>query len=183
MNKTLLIIKHEFLFLIKRKGFIIMTLVFPLLALTAIGIHQIIQSSSDTRPTDKITIGYVDKTGLFNINTPYNQYELVEYTANEEANKALVDGEVDEYVIIPADYINAGVIERYTQKKELEPSPGISWVVKDFLLNNLLEGLENQEVQLRVKYPLSFNTVILDEVGNITDAASGFSAFILPVMS
>ncbi|UCG55247.1 MAG: ABC transporter permease [Dehalococcoidia bacterium] len=182
MNKTFLIIKHEFSILVKRKGFIIMTLVFPLLALTAIGIHQIIQGLDDTGPTEKIAIGYVDKTNLFNINTPYNQYELIEYITEEQANKALIDRKVDEYVIIPSDYINTGVIERYTQKKELEPSPRISWVVKDFLLNNLIEGYDNKEIQLRIKYPLSFNTFILDEVGNITDAESGFSAFILPAI-
>ena len=80
MNKTILILKHEFLTLIKRKGFIIMTLVFPLIALTAIGIHQIVQGTSDASPTEIFTIGYVDKSNIFGSNTQYDQYKIIQYT-------------------------------------------------------------------------------------------------------
>ena len=44
MNKTYLIFKHEFLYTIKRIGFIIMTLIVPLLALLGIGIGQLMST-------------------------------------------------------------------------------------------------------------------------------------------
>ena len=85
-----------------------MTLIFPLLALTAIGIQQVIQGRGDTIPTGKVAIGYIDQTGLFRIDTPYEQYEIIEYNTEQEANKALVDNKIDEYITIPSDYINTG---------------------------------------------------------------------------
>ena len=41
MNKTLLIFRHEFLLTIKRAGYIILTLIVPVLALLAIGVFQL----------------------------------------------------------------------------------------------------------------------------------------------
>ena len=42
MNKTRLIFRHEFLNAIKRKGFIILTLIVPVLALIGIGVFQLV---------------------------------------------------------------------------------------------------------------------------------------------
>jgi ABC-2 type transport system permease protein len=182
MSKTILILKHEFLTLIKRKGFIFMTLIFPLIALVAIGVHQIIQGAGEQEPVDIVAIGYVDNTGIFNNYTQFDQYELIQYTTPERAINALLDNEIDEYIVIPSDYIATGVIERYTQKKELEPGSATWAVIRDFLMSNLLEGSASEEIQLRIKYPLSFFNVILDETGQITDAQSGFATFILPAI-
>jgi len=61
MNKTILILKHEFGQTIKRKSFIIMTLAFPVLALIAIGIFGFIQGmEKPSPPGEVVTIGYVD---------------------------------------------------------------------------------------------------------------------------
>ena len=58
MNKTVLILKHEFVHTVRRKGFVIMTLAFPMIALLAIGIYQIVQGI-DTPPAldEEVTIG------------------------------------------------------------------------------------------------------------------------------
>ena len=47
MNKTSLVFRHEFLHTIKRKGFIIMTLAVPVLALLAIGAFQLISTTGE----------------------------------------------------------------------------------------------------------------------------------------
>jgi ABC-2 type transport system permease protein len=159
-----------------------MTLVFPLIALTAIGIYQIVQGVSDSEPGDMVAIGYVDYTGMFNNIPTFDQYELVEYLTEDEANVALVDKIVSEYLVIPDGYIADGVIERYTQKRELEPAVGSSWVIRDFLLDNLISGQTSEEIENRIKYPLSFNNVVLDETGSITDDQGGFANFILPAI-
>jgi ABC-2 type transport system permease protein len=66
MKKTVLILKHEFWQTIKRKGFIIMTLALPVLGLVAIGAHQLIQGiEKPPTPGEVVTIGYVDKVGIF----------------------------------------------------------------------------------------------------------------------
>ena len=50
MNKTILILKHEFSQSIRRKSFIIMTLAFPLIALLAILAFQIIGGGQAIHP-------------------------------------------------------------------------------------------------------------------------------------
>ena len=86
MNKTLLISRHEFLHTIKRKGFIIMTLIVPLVALLAIGVIQLV--SGIAKPTVEITtIGYVDESGGFQQYTSQGNITLVRFDTPDEATK------------------------------------------------------------------------------------------------
>lgn len=181
MNKILIILKHEFLNVLKRKGFVIMTLIFPVIALSAIGITQIITGMDTTDPTDIVTIGYVDEVGIFNSHTQWNQVELTPYATPENATEALLEEEIDEYIIIPSDYVATGVITRFTQEKELEPAAETRTVIRDFLLANLLEGA-SEEIQLRAISPLFLGTVILDETGQIADNQGGIGAIIFTLV-
>jgi ABC-2 type transport system permease protein len=181
VNKILIILKHEFLNVLKRKGFVIMTLIFPVIALSAIGITQIITGMDTTDPTDIVTIGYVDEVGIFNGYTQWNQVELTPYATPENATEALLEEEIDEYIIIPSDYVATGVITRFTQEKELEPAAETRVVIRDFLLANLLEGT-SEEIQLRAISPLFLGTVILDETGQIADNQGGIGAIIFTLI-
>ena len=64
MNKTLLILRHEFAHTVRRRGFIIMTLIVPLIALLLIGAFQLISGVATPR-AESATIGYVDELGGF----------------------------------------------------------------------------------------------------------------------
>jgi ABC-2 type transport system permease protein len=161
----------------KRKGFVIMTLIFPVIALSAIGINQIITGIDTTDPTEIVTIGYVDEVGIFNSYTQWNQVELTPYATPENATEALLEEEIDEYIIIPSDYVATGVVARFTQEKEFEPAAETRAVIRDFLLANLLEGT-SEEIQLRAISPLFLGTVILDETGQVADDQGGIGAII-----
>ncbi len=65
MNKTYLIFKHEFLLAIRRPGFIILTLIVPVMALLGIGIINLVSSLSDAPANEITVIGYVDEVGIF----------------------------------------------------------------------------------------------------------------------
>ena len=65
MNKTYLIFKHEFLLAIRRPGFIILTLIVPVMALLGIGIIKLVSSLSDEPSNEIAVIGYVDEVGIF----------------------------------------------------------------------------------------------------------------------
>ena len=137
MNKTLLILRHEFLHTIKRKGFITMTLIVPLVALLAIGVIQLV--SGIAKPTAEITtIGYVDESGGFGQYTSQGNITLVCFDTPEDVTKALVNNEIKEYFVIPSDYISTGVISRYTLEKQLVAPADITAAIKNFLLSNLL---------------------------------------------
>ena len=91
MNKTVLILKHEFLHVVKSKGFVILTLAFPMIALLAIGIYQIVQGMDTQR--DAVTVGYVDEMGIFNSYTQWNRIELIPFATPEKATDALLEEE------------------------------------------------------------------------------------------
>ena len=97
MNKTVLVLKHEFIHMVKSKGFIIITLLFPVLALVALGAYQLIQGigTKDT-PTEAVTIGYVDEAGGFDDTSQAREITLVCYQSPEEATRALLAGDVGE---------------------------------------------------------------------------------------
>ncbi len=183
MNKTILILKHEFGQAIKRKGFVIMTLAFPMIALIALGAYQIVQGVATPESVDTITIGYVDEVGGFDSYTEQSgEVALVAYEAQERATSALLAEDISEYFIIPQDYMSTGVVTRYTLEKELEPAGGIQWAIKSFLLSNLLRGQTDPEVTERVKAPMNLGTVRLDETGQVATDQGGFGSIIVPFL-
>jgi ABC-2 type transport system permease protein len=178
MNKTLLLIKHEFIITVRRKAFIILTLAFPVLALLGILAAQVIPGM--ITPTTKVEkIGYVDNVGIFNENITRENIELVSFNTEEEAKSALVDNDIKEYFVITPDYMSTSLIQRYTLKNEVEPSATTQTAIRDFLLNNLLKG-NNADIIERAKSPMSIASITLTSTGEIAPRQGGFAAFILP---
>jgi len=186
MNKTILILKHEFSQVIKTKTFIIMTLAFPVLALIAIGIFSFIQGmEKPPAPGEIVTIGYVDEVGGFSGYTEQPgepTVTLIGYGTPEEATTALLAEDISQYFIIPSDYVDTGVITRYTLERELEPPGEIQWAIKSFLLSNLLRGQTSPEVTERAKTPMMLSSIRLDETGQVATDQGGFGAFIVPYL-
>ena len=178
MNKTLLLIKHEFMVTVKRKAFIILTLAFPILALLGILAGQVVPNM--IKPSTTVEkIGYVDKVGIFNESLTQNNIDLVPFYTENEAKIALVNKDVKEYFVITSDYISTALIQLYTLKSEIQPSPTIQAVIKNFLLSNLLKG-ESADIIQRVQAPLNITSTTLTSTGEIAPRQGGFAALILP---
>ena len=184
MNKTVLILKHEFLHTVKRKGFIIMTLAFPMIGLTAMGIFQLVQGmDTPPAPDEEVTIGYVDEVGIFKSYTgQLGGITLTAYETQEEATSTLLAEDISEYFIILPDYVSTGVVTRYTLEKELEPPDETRAAIRDFLLSNLLEGQTSPDIVERVKAPMWLSSVRLDETGELATDQGGFGGFIVPLL-
>ncbi len=181
MNKIKTIFKYELLTTIKRKSFIIMTLAFPLLGILAIGAYQIFQGTGETPPVaEKVAVGYVDNTGLFNDYTSYNTVNLISQPDETTAFSAMTGKEIQQYFVIPADYLSGGVIARYTLERELGISGEVASAMTEFLVNNLLAGKVDDITIQRVVYPLSMNSITLDSSGQIAENQGGFANFIVP---
>ena len=182
MNKIFLILKHEFIHMVRTKSFVILTLAFPAIALLGIGIFQIVQGALPEE-IEVLTIGYVDQAGGFDKYTSQTpEITLLAYVTQEEANSALLDKEIREYIVIPRDYISHGVVTRYTLQKELEPADRTYWTIRDFLLSNLLEGQTSPEIAERAKVPVYLNSIRLDTTGAVATDQGGFRAFIVPFL-
>jgi ABC-2 type transport system permease protein len=182
MNKTLLIFRHEFLHTIRRRGFIIMTLIVPLVALLAMGVLQLISGIAEPPVAEEVTIGYVDKSGGFEGYTQQDKVNLVRFDTQDDATEALVEGDIKEYFVIPPDYISTGVVSRYTLEKQLEAPADIATAIRNFLLSNLLAEKVPAATVDRVEAPLNLVTTRLTETGAIAPEQGGFGNFIIPVV-
>ncbi|OGO32231.1 MAG: hypothetical protein A2Z29_00380 [Chloroflexi bacterium RBG_16_56_11] len=179
MNKTYLIFRHEFVNTVKRTGFIIMTLVVPLVALLGIGIYHTVSGiSKPVAEAEKV--GYVDKAGGFDQFTSQGKITLVLFNNPDDANQALVRKEIKEYFVIPPDYISSGVVSRYTMQKELYPPPAVMNAINTFLLKNLLAGEVPAATAARIEAPLNLVTVTLTASGEVAPEQGGFGSFVFP---
>ena len=181
MSRTSWIVRHEFVHTIRKKGFVILTLALPVLALLGIGILQV-ASSLFTSTTDVLRIGFVDHVGGFAQLTDQGNATLIALDSEEAATWALVRGEIDEYFVIPQDYVATGIIPRFSLNKELVPPPAITAVIERFLAGNLLAGRVPPEVMSRALVSPTVITTTLTPEGTVAVDQGGLGSFIIPAI-
>lgn len=113
MRNIRLMIKHELVTTLSKPSFWVMTVLFPLFLITLniatqIGLRNNFHSGQE-RTENPSRLGYVDEAGL--ISTFPERFpadSLIAYPSETAAEEALRRGEVDAYVLIPAEYIESG---------------------------------------------------------------------------
>jgi ABC-2 type transport system permease protein len=180
-SRTGLILRHEFLHTIKKKGFIILTLAIPVLVLLGIGVIKV--ASSVAAPPAALTqIGYVDHIGGFEPLYELAAIELIRMESEDAATDALTEGAIDEYFVIPADYVATGTVTRYTLEKELTPPPAVESAIEGFLDSNLLASEVPPELIGRVLTSVHVVTTTLTAEGAVAEDQGGFTNFIIPAL-
>lgn len=182
MNKTFLIFRHEFIHTVKRTGFIVMTLIAPLLALLGIGVFYIVSGVDKPHAAETSKIGYVDEAGGFTGGAEQGNILLVRYENTGDATKALVKGDITDYFVIPSDYVSSGRIVNYTLKKQMNPQGAETAAVVNLLQDGLMGGKVPKEVADRIKAPMALTTVILDKTGAPAQDQGGLGNFIIPAV-
>ena len=180
MNKTYLIFKHEFLGAIKKVGFIVMTLIVPVLALLAIGAFELVTTLTEPSAKEVTTVGYVDEVGIFSDQTDQGLIKLISFASKEEATQALVSREVSEYIVIPSDYTSSGTIQRYTLAKELGIPSITAYLIDSFLAWNLLKDDVSPEIITAIVSPLNLEVTRLDQNGDIAQEQGNIGNIIIP---
>jgi ABC-2 type transport system permease protein len=182
VSKTGAVLKHEFKQTLKQKSFIITTVGLPLLLLLGYLVYQGVQDWYDPGPGEETRIGYVDQAGGFDEYTLQNNAVFVPYEQQSDAESALLTGEVEEYILIPEDYVSGGRVTRYITKNELE-MPGSTYRnIERFLLSNLLAGELDPRLAERAITPMSLSTIQLDESGTEATGEDGLSKVLLPLV-
>jgi ABC-2 type transport system permease protein len=182
MNKTLLILRHELLFTLKRVGFIIMTLIIPIMAFLGIGVIRVVSEVIKPAVAEEISIGYVDGVGGFNQFTNQGNIKLVLFNAADDAAGALIRKDISEYFIIPPDYLSKGIINRYTLEKQLETPPGTVAAIKVFITSNILSGKVPQGTINIIESPLNLVVTRLTETGVVASEQGGYGNLIIPAI-
>jgi|UniRef100_UPI0040492595 ABC-2 type transport system permease protein len=116
MNKTLIIIKREYFSRVKKKSFLIMTLLVPMLI---IGMYALIfaltMSGGDNIPTVEV----IDESGIFE--KAFDDKKSVNFEVTKlsliEAKKKVINNEDAFVLYIPKDIGIKGSIEMFAQKK------------------------------------------------------------------
>jgi ABC-2 type transport system permease protein len=180
MNKTYLMFKHEFLNKVKRVGFIIMTLIVPVLALLSIGVFKLVTTLTTPAVKEITAIGYVDEAGMFDNQTDQGLTKLVPFASREDANQALARKDVAEYIIIPSDYTSSGIIQRYTLEKEVSTPPITVAMIKSFLTGNLLKDRVPPDIVTLILSPLNLEVIRVTEKGDIALEQSNIGNIIIP---
>ena len=182
MNKTLLILKHEFRKIVRSKTFIILTLALPLLVILGFGIYKGVQEWHHPAAPEEVKIGYVDEIGTFDEYTNQNGVLFVLYQSEDAAKQALLAKDIKEYFVIPPDYLSTGLITRYTQAREAQPSEKTRGQISDFLISNLLSDEVSTQIVERAKVPAILASIRLDENGEIASGQDVFSSYVLPMV-
>ena len=141
MNKSFLIIKREYLTRIRKKSFIIMTLLGPLLFA---GLTIAPAWLANMKDTEEKTIGIIDETNIFAEILPETQYikfKNLESITVPQAKKTFEELECDAILFIPHNlYHNSGLVHLYSNKQ-----PSLS--TKLHIANSLRDIIEKDKLK------------------------------------
>jgi ABC-2 type transport system permease protein len=181
MNKTLQVFKHELRRTVRRAGFIILTLSLPVTALLGIGIYRL-YSSTQRPPTQVTRIGYVDQLGGLTQFTSQGTIALVPFDSEDAARQALIQKDVEDYIVIPPDYLSAGTVRLFTTSQQLAPPDEVTAAITRFISANLLAGKVAPQVIDRVETPLEVVMTTLSATGAVAPQQGGYARFIVPAL-
>ncbi len=150
MNKTLLVLKNEFISVVRRRSFILTLILIPLIGfLITLGVSLLQKGSgSNTDPLTEIISpglqssleGYIDESGLVKTIPATLSKRLRAFPTEKDAQTALRIGEITAYYVISPDYLQSGKV--LYVRPDFNPVGGLSqsWVIDQLLEYNLLNG-------------------------------------------
>jgi len=169
MVKILLILKHEFITLIRRPSFLFVMFGVPLIGVAVYLIAgQINQSNQAQDMFDQVvgspqvseTEGYVDLSGIIqSIPASVPPGSLVAYPDEESARQAMQTGDIGAFYVVPTDYLEMG--EVIYVRPDFNPigASGQSRLLERVLQVNMLGG--DAELAMLVNGPLYLKEISL----------------------
>jgi ABC-2 type transport system permease protein len=169
MNKVLLIIQREYVTRVRKKAFIIMIFVVPLLFLAMGTIITLVAQNSDELTNPQV-IKVVDESGLF-AGKFKDQKNLKFETTKQTMAEVKADLKKDENMSalqIPIDYTRKDAIKIYSKKK-----PGITLTVKiegemnDIAVNNgMIKNHIDTALLHSIRSNISLNSIEITDKGD-----------------
>ena len=181
MSKILAVFLFEFRSTLRRRSFQISTAAFPLVIITIILVVTILSTINAGADEESTLLGYVDRWGKLPTQSPAGS-RMVPYSSEEAARSALLDEDIEAYFVIPADYVETGLVQEYsTSESSIFNANAESAVLKILLVQALVEGHVPESVADRLQSPLRIERARLTAEG---DAAlkerDTFSRFLVP---
>ncbi|MDR6943069.1 ABC transporter permease [Mucilaginibacter pocheonensis] len=138
MNKVLLIIQREYITRVRKKSFIIMIFVVPLLILIMGAVIAMVAKSSNQLSTLQI-VNVVDNSKIFE--KKFHDVSNIKFVkGDQDLNKAKTTSKNDENIstlFIPADYSKKGAVQIFSKKKPaFQLTEEIEKQMNDIAINN-----------------------------------------------
>ncbi|MGH2537536.1 MAG: ABC transporter permease [Candidatus Promineifilaceae bacterium] len=146
MRTIWLVARHEFCNTLRKRSFWLLSVLLPILLVGAnlFGLSQdpeFAPPSPDDEPPPLPHVALVDASGLMGSIPAELPPDLFQpYPGEAEARAALAAGEVDQVVIIPADYLSSGRVDLIAERFQLfsQSSAGLAGAAHGGLLDYLL---------------------------------------------
>jgi ABC-2 type transport system permease protein len=174
MKQVLMVAIQEMLVNLRRPGYIIMTLLIPALGLVGLLVGssfggQVGSFFESQFAPNQQGIGYVDQSGLLQMELPQDSSQFVRYSDEASARAALVAGEIDSYFVLPADYLQTGKVTVYGTGGGFSTfAAADSGEIRGFLIDHLLAGKVDATLQARVVDPLNVEAVTINDQGEVS---------------
>jgi len=173
MRKVWIIARHEYLKNIKRPGFIIWTLLVPVLGAIGLGIAafaggQAMNFLEQQFSPEGQVIGFVDHSGIFDPVLPEYQDSYIPYDSEEQGRADLEAEKIDALLIISADYMDTGQVTIINRGGNFDI--GVADTAENFLQDHLLAQNVQEPLATRIADPMNATTISLNDN---TDEANG----------
>lgn len=150
MNKIFLIIKREYLTKVKKKSFIVMTILGPLL-MASVFIFTVYLS---TRQDEKLLIQVMDETGMFFSKFENNQnYTFVEITGDLEATKDTLKRKGN-YMLLHIPTTKLNIPDKAVIYSDQQPTLSL----KEYISRSMSRELEKQKLSAEIRKEILLNT-------------------------
>jgi ABC-2 type transport system permease protein len=168
MRKVFIIARREYLVNVRRVGFIVMTLLVPLLGAAGLFVAaffggQAAAFFASTFVPEEGNIGIVDELGAFTPLLPQYEEQFTLYGDQEQGRAAVRDKVIASLLVIPEDYVDTGKVTIITREggfsaAVLEDSD----TLKAFFVDHLLQNEVDPNVRARVANPIEPVVVSLE---------------------
>lgn len=181
MNKTILILQQEYLKRVKKKSFIILTLLVPLLF---IGMFALIIALSVHNDKQERTIAVYDESSLFLGELEqegYTKYHFIPKTEYDRLKSELKESEFYALLYIPENIYSNNSAQLISEKQvpiELSEqiSRKLSWFIENSKRQKIIKeiGIDDLEDRLAgTRTSIKLNTLKISETGEAKKSSSG----------
>jgi len=180
MRNFWLVAKHEYLKTVVRRGFLVVMLAIPLGIVALIGVGIAIESMGQNNQP----LGYVDQAGILDpelhraMRDADERVQIRGFPDEEAARVALERGEIQAFVLFPADY-PASLRTQIFYRDDL-PDGGVLEDLDEFVRVNLLSSLPGNVQDRLLEGP---SVTVHDLTSNRTFSQDDIAQIVLPFVA
>jgi ABC-2 type transport system permease protein len=167
MNKILIVMRHEFLTLVTKPSFWFSLIGLPIfmggiMAISLLGSGAATAATIASKQNETTAQGYVDQSGL--ITQLPSGTQLTAYADEATALSALQGKQITGYFLVPADYIEKGVVTYISP--EFSPINSPTGVFERVLKYNLVKGDETKLARAEATLVIQEQTALAPKGSN-----------------